>query len=204
VEQADRELAIEVYGTAAENGHHMGAFGLMMIEAHLMARDYAAVDKFCAQIAGENPPWLANFDPQLNYLRLAAARGQGRFDIAALHLGRLQESRLSGAELLNMAKSLRKLGMNADARKLLEAALPKDPGNEEILALALEIDMDTGRETGFVDNAGRLLELRRPSYELLARIRKRLTSARFIFEEDRTAVLANLDNVLKDPDQALR
>ncbi len=204
VEQADRELAIEVYGTAAENGHHMGAFGLMMIEAHLMARDYAAVEKFCAQIAGENPPWLANFDPQLNYLRLAAARGQGRFDIAALHLGRLQESRLNGAELLNMAKSLRKLGMNADARKLLEAALPRDPGNEEILALALEIDMDTGRESGFVDNTSRLLELRRPSYELLARIRTRMTSDRFIFEEDRATVLANLDNVLKEPEQALR
>ncbi|MBN1404847.1 MAG: hypothetical protein JW942_10330 [Opitutales bacterium] len=203
IEAKDTELANEVYYKAAEQGHNMGAFGLMMIETYVSNGEYAKAEAFCQQLLDENPKWLPMFETQISYLRAVCARGLGQDAMVELHMARVLESPLKGQELYSMARKMDALGMSDDALRLLELAAQREPQNEEVLALQIEIFLKKGNDSNFIDTMDKLLDLRRPSYETLAKARERMTSDRFVFDARRDDVLARLDKALEEPNQVL-
>jgi tetratricopeptide (TPR) repeat protein len=194
----DRVTANKVYIAAGERGYDMGIFGMLMIEAHLTGKDYAGASASCQYVIDEKPRWIDRYIAQFNFLRAASARGLRQEATAELHFARVLDSKLTGNELFSMGRRLHNLGMDRDALRLLEHAAVIDPKNEDIYALMVEINIDNDLDTDFIVNINHLLDLRRPSYELLERARARMTSDHFIFSANRENVIQRMDKALEE------
>ncbi|MFA5257595.1 MAG: tetratricopeptide repeat protein, partial [Opitutales bacterium] len=102
----DADLANEIYYTAAEQGFNMGIFGLLMIESNLSAGNFAKSADYCQQLIDEAPIWLSHYEPQINFLRAASARGLRQDSMASLYLTRVLESKLAADDLLAMGRRM--------------------------------------------------------------------------------------------------
>jgi len=194
----DLVMSRMAYERAAERGYNMGAFGMLYIEAHLVAREYAKAAQFCDQLQDEGPDWITRFAGQFNFLRTVAATALGQTEMAQLYRGRMMSERLQPGELISMARRYRTVGMDAEARDALQRAFTLDPDNEMALAGLIEVDLDNGDSGELITLTQELLPLRRPAYPLLSRLHERLTSDTFIFDPRRDGLLAELKKVLQE------
>jgi tetratricopeptide (TPR) repeat protein len=205
INNGDLKLANEVYYAAAEHGYNMGMFGMLMIESHISNGDFTGALKFCEQVQNENPVWLKRYEVQFNFLKAAAARALHQNTVADMYMDTvLNSTKLEASELLSMAKRMKTLNLDTDALALYEHARILNPHESEIISGIVELDLRNNLDSDFVTNIDELLNLRRPEYDLLRRARQRLTSDHFIFDTRRAAVLARLDEALKEPAQIKR
>lgn len=202
-EEGDTFLARSVYELALENDFDIALFGLLFIEAHVVAGRYEQAVELCNEILKENPTWLgerytAN-QATFNSLRAMAYFGIGNNELGQFHLDKvIAEPTLRAPSLVRMARMFRDLGRQEEARRLLVRAFEVDPENQQALSGVVDIDLALGLSQDLTQNLRSLLRLRRPSYELLARAYEELSSDRFIFAKDRENLLIQLAEVLRE------
>lgn len=193
----DIPLARRVYEIALENNFSVASFGLLYIEAHLVASRHTQAIDLCNDLVKENPTWLAEFEPTFNSLRSLAYFGSGNQDLGNLYLGRFTEARNVRVDtLISVANRFKQIGMPDAARAILVSAYQRDNKNQIALSGIIEIDLDQGYSRDLATNLRNLLLLRRPSYELLRRAYRELNSDRFIYTSDRSELLVDLSTVI--------
>lgn len=197
-ETGNLTLARRVYEVALESGFNIATFGVLFIEAHLVARDYHGAVAYCNDIVRENPTWLTRFDSVFNSLRSLAYYGVGNRELGDLYLNMFVQARDVRVEtLVSVAHRFRESGMKEQARRILQIAFNRDPRNQLALSGIIQIDLDQGYAGELSANLRRLLLLRRPSYDLLKRAYEALSSDRFLFTEDRDLLLVDLRDVIQ-------
>lgn len=195
----DIPMARRVYEIALENNFSVASFGMLYIEAHLVAKRYTEAIDLCNDLVKENPTWLAQFEPTFNSLRSLSYFAAGNTDLGSLYLGRFTESRNVRVDtLISVAYRFKQIGMLDAARAILVSAYQRDSKNQVALSGIIEIDLDQGYSRDLATNLRNLLLLRRPSYELLRRAYRELNSDRFIFTTQRSELLVDLSTVIRE------
>jgi len=199
---SDLKLANNVYFRSGEKGYQFGIFGMLMIEAHLSAGDFANAIMYCDQIFDENPSWIKRYENQFYFLKAAASRSLGKNQVADLYLEKIHNSSsIQEYELLAMAKRMQALNLDNDALSLYEQAKVKDSRNSDVISGIVEIDLKNEFDSNFLENIDLLTGLRRQGYDIFRRARARLTSDHFVFDTGREAVIEKIDKVLEEPKQ---
>ncbi len=195
------ELARRIYEQALENDFNVAPFALLLIEAHITGGDYQGAINFTEQLANENPEWLEREMPVFNSLRAVAYYGVGNSDYSDIFLNQfLKESNVRVETLMAVSRRYIKLGGKEQARKILVKAVQDNESNQTALSNLIELEIDMGNSSQLGDYLKALLEMRRPSVELLEKAYRSLGSDRFIFTQNREALLIELDTIL-NPDK---
>lgn len=198
-ESGDVDLMTRIYSTALESDFEIANFALQVIEAHIKAKDYEGAVKYSEDLAKENPDWLQNrTDPGIfNSLRAIAYYGMGNEDLSKLYLDQfLKFQNLRPSRYLAIARRFRELGGPHQALQILEHAYNLNPDNQNALTQLIALELELGNSTEVGPYLQRLLEMRRPSQEVLREAYERLGSDRFIFTPDREQILVELNKLL--------
>ncbi|MBK8475920.1 MAG: hypothetical protein IPL39_06290 [Opitutaceae bacterium] len=189
-ENGDSALARRVYRHCEDHQLNTEAVGLMVAEAHIVAREYRPALAFIAEFGEAHREWLQKFLGVVNGLQAVACLGLGQREDAELYLSNfLAQPNLRAEHLTAIANRLVVIGARAQARRVLAQAVAADPRNQIALTRLIEIDLDGGRSEELNANLRRLLAMRRPSPELLQTARTKLAGDRFLFLADREELL---------------
>ncbi|MCC6416529.1 MAG: hypothetical protein IT582_11525 [Opitutaceae bacterium] len=169
---------------------------LMVIEATLVAGDYAAALTRCQEFMGE-----PKLDPRHRQiatgLQSIAFYGVGDPVAGYTNLARLMtESDLRVESLSGIAKRLIAMGRAAPAREILAHAVKRDPRNQAALTRLIELDLDQHNLPAVAANLRHLVGMRRPSPDVLRRARIALGSDQCLFLPGRAEVLTLVQNIL--------
>ncbi|MFT3829226.1 MAG: hypothetical protein QM691_05905 [Opitutaceae bacterium] len=197
-EAGDAPLALRIYQHLRNRDRDSDAAGLMVAEAHLVARDYRAALEFIRVLSQSRPEWSQKFAGLINGLQAVACYGLEQHEEGELYLGQfLGQPNLRAEHLFAIANRLVAIGVKPQARRVLAHALALDPRSQPALALLIELDLERAPTEELVANLHRLLTMRRPPVALLQNARTHLSSDRYLFVAGRdellTAVQAALD-----------
>ncbi len=197
----DVALARRVYESALENNHSVAIFGLLLIEAHITAGEYQAAIRFCNELVREQPGWLRDYETVFSSMRSIATYAAGNEELGRVYLREFTDSpRTTSGIMVNVAKRFKEIGWPEIARQLLVEAVRRDDGSEAALAGLIELELDLGESLALTDHVRQLLQLRRPSHDLLERLYRELGSDRFLFTPGREELLSALNEVLAERD----
>ncbi|MFL2832566.1 MAG: tetratricopeptide repeat protein [Coraliomargaritaceae bacterium] len=193
------DLARRTYEEALENEFAIDAFALLLIEAHLVDKDYQGALDFSEELLKERPDWLTPRWAIFSSLRAVASYGINRPDLGEIYL----QDFIDGAgnqPQTYMAVSRRFTNIDRDqqARKILTIAYQKTPTNQKILSELIRIELSLGNTENLSRLLSRLLQMRRPEIDLLAEAYSKLGSDRFIFTPDRQSLLLQLSAILRE------
>lgn len=189
-ENGDSALARRVYRHCEDHQLNTEAVGLMVAEAHIVAREYRPALAFIAEFGEAHREWLQKFLGVVNGLQAVACLGLGQREDAELYLSNfLAQPNLRAEHLTAIANRLVVIGARAQARRVLAQAVAADGRNQLALTRLIEIDLDGGRSEELNANLRRLLAMRRPSPELLQTARTKLAGDRFLFLASREELL---------------
>jgi len=195
------DLARRIYEQALENDFNVAPFALLLIEAHITSGDYQGAINFTEQLSNESPEWLEREKPVFNSLRAVAYYGVGNEDLSDIYLNQfLKDSKVRVETLMAVSRRYIKLGGKEQARKILVKAVKDNESNQVALSKLIELEIDMGNSAQLGDYLKSLLQMRRPSVELLEKAYRSLGSDRFIFTKNREALLIELDTIL-NPDK---
>lgn len=202
-DEGDVDLARRIYEQALENDFAIAPFALLLIEAHITAGDYQGAISFSEELAKERPDWLERSLPIFNSLRAVAYYGVGNENLADIYIEQfLQEPNLRVDSLLAVARRFTQLGGDAYARRVLKQAYENNPRNQAALSSLIEVEIKTGNAAELGTYLKKLLQMRRPSPEILQQAYKELGSDRFIFTPDRETLLIEINQFLNPQEQA--
>lgn len=198
-EYGNIRAASRLYEIALENGYSLSLFSLTLAEAHVNHGDTAKAIELCNELVREDPSWLLNAESRFNAIRSLAYFNHGDSELGWLYLKNFLESRRTNvSQLYQAARSFRKFGHEQEALLILEDAYRRDSDNEAVLAALIDVEMNLGIYFSIDEHLEALFTLRRPDYPLIESIHQRLQSDRFLFTEDRVALLDQLESVLKE------
>ena len=100
--------------------------------------------------------------------------------------------------LVATARRLDNLGGTLMAHRLLENTVDRYPRHQLALARLVQMEIKIGNSTNLEKHVLKLLQMRRPSRELIEDARRKLASDRFIFTRDRGRILAEIDGLIKN------
>lgn len=197
------DLARQIYEQALENDFPIAAFALLLIEAHITAGDFQGAISFSEELAKERPDWLEQNLPIFNSLRAVAYYGVGNENLADIYIEQfLQQPNLRVESLLAVSRRFSQLGGDAYARRVLKRAYENNPRNQAALSKLIEIEINTGNAAELGVYLKKLLQMRRPSVDILQQAYQKLGSDRFIFTPDRETLLIELHQFLNPQEQA--
>lgn len=195
------DLARRIYEQALENDFDIAPFALLLVEAHITSGDYQGAISFTEELAKEKPDWMERNMPVFNSLRSVAYHGVGNKDYSDIYLNQfLKEGNVRVDTLLAVSRRFVDLGGKEQARAILVKAFEDNEENQAALSQLIELEIDLGNSAQLGDYLKTLLEMRRPSPELLQKAYRSLGSDRFIFTQDRERLLIELDTIL-NPDK---
>jgi uncharacterized protein HemY len=198
-EYGNVRAASRLYEIALENGYSLSLFSLTLAEAHVNDGDTAKAIDLCNELVREDPSWLLNAESSFNAIRSLAYFKHGDTELGRLYLKNFLESRRTNVnQLYQAARSFRKFGMEQEALIILEDAYNRDADNEAVLAALIDVEMNLGIYFSIDEHLETLFRLRRPDYALIESIHQRLQSDRFLFTEDRVALLTELEAILQE------
>lgn len=190
-EHGDAALSLRVYRHLKSRNLDSDAVGLMVAEAHLVARDFRAALDFIIELGRTRPEWLQKYLGIVNGLQAVACYGLGQREEGDLYLGHfLNQPNLRAEHLSAIANRLIAIDAKPQARRVLAQAVSLNPRNQAALARLIELDLERAPTQELVANLNRLLSMRRPPVALLQAARTRLASDRFLFVSGRDEVLA--------------
>ncbi|WPJ95026.1 tetratricopeptide repeat protein [Coraliomargarita algicola] len=199
------DLARRTYEEALENEFNIDAFALLLIEAHLVDKDYDGALEFSEELLKERPDWLTSRWAIFNSLRAVASYGINRPDLGEIYLQDfIDESNNQPQTYLAVARRFTKIDRHQQARKILMVAYQKTPTNQKILSELIRTELTLGNTENLNRLLSRLLEMRRPQMELLVEAYHKLGSDRFIFTPDRQSLLLQLSAILRENSQSLQ
>jgi len=201
-EYGNTRAASRLYEIALENGYSLSMFSLTLAESYVNAGQSERAIELCNELVREDPTWLLNAESSFNAIRSLAYFTSGDEELGRLYLGNFLESgRTTVTQLYQAARGFRKYGFDQEALTILEDAYIRDSDNEAILAALVDVEMELGIFFSIDDHLKHLFTLRRPDYELIDSIYQRLQSDRFLFTEDRVAILSELETILDERGQ---
>ena len=87
------DLARRTYEEALENEFAVDAFALLLVESHLVSKDYHGAISFSEELLKERPDWLTQRWAIFNSLRAVASYGINRPDLGEIYLQHFIEQR---------------------------------------------------------------------------------------------------------------
>ncbi len=195
-------LARRTYEEALENEFSIGAFALLLIEAHLVSEDYQGALSFAEELLKERPDWLADRWAIFNSLRAVASYGANRPDLGEIYLQDfLNDAKNNPSTFLAVSRRFENIDRVEQARKVLTVAYEQSPSNQKILSNLIRAELQLGYTENLNRLLSRLLQMRRPEPELLVEAYRKLGSDRFIFTPDRENLLLQLSAILREDAQ---
>ena len=199
------DLARRTYEEALENEFAVDAFALLLIESHLVSKDYEGALSFSEELLKERPDWLTQRWAIFNSLRAVASYGINRPDLGEIYLQHfIDEEKNPPQTYLAVARRFSSTDRSQQARKVLTTAYQRTPTNQKILSELIRIELKLGNTENLNRLLTRLLQMRRPQMELIQEAYKKLGSDRFIFTPDRESLLLQLSAILRESSQNLQ
>lgn len=200
-EYGNVEGASRLYEIALENGFSLSLFSLTLAESLVQADQSAKAIGLCNELIQEDPAWMLNAEGSFNAIRSLAYFGIGDNELGNLYLKNFLDSRRTNVnQLFQAARRYREKGMGEQALILLIEAYNRDPLNEQVLATLVDVEMEQGAFFSLDQHLQTLFTMRRPDYKLMENIRDRLQSDRFLYTENRVALLDSLEAIIKERD----
>lgn len=191
------DLARRIYEVALENDFNIAPFALLLVEAHITSGDYQGAIDFTEELAKEKPEWMERNMGVFNSLRAVAYHGVGNKDYSDIYLEQfLKQSSVRVDTLIAVSRRFIDLGGKEQARKILIKAIQDNADNQAALSRLIELEIDMGNSAQLGTYLKKLLQMRRPSSELLIKAYRSLGSDRFIFTQDRETLLIELDTII--------
>lgn len=198
------DLARRTYEEALENEFSIDAFALLLIEAHLVSKDYEGALDFSEELLKERPDWLTQRWAIFNSLRAVASYGINRPDLGEIYLQDfIDEANNQPQTYLAVSRRFTNIDRHQQARKVLMIAYQKAPTNQKVLSELIRTELALGNTENLNRLLSRLLQMRRPQMELLVEAYHKLGSDRFIFTPDRQSLLLQLSAILRENSQTL-
>lgn len=198
------DLAKRIRTAAQENGFEIGRFNILLIEAYVVAEDYTNALDFSEELIEKQPDWLSDYWTIFNGLRSVAAFAIGRPDLGEIYLQNfLEDTQQNPQPYQILANHFVTIDRIPQARKILATAYRQIPTNQKILSELIELELELGNTEELNELLTRLLKMRRPEMELLAKAYRKLGSDRFIFAENRDILLLRLGAILRENNTSL-
>ena len=196
-ENGDPALARRVYRHCEERQLSTEAAGLMVAEAHIVAREYRPALTFIAEFGEAHREWLQKFRGIVNGLQAVACLGLEQREDGELYLSHfLAQPNLRAEHLTAIANRLLRIGARPQARRVLAQAVATDARNQIALTRLIELDLDGGHPDELYANLRRLLAMRRPAPELIQTAMAKLAGDRFLFVAGRDELLDAMQTAL--------
>ena len=193
------ELARRTYEEALENEFAIDAFALLLIEAHLVDKDYQGALDFSEELLKERPDWLTLRWAIFSSLRAVASYGINRPDLGEIYLQDfIDEAGNQAQTYMAVSRRFTDIDRVQQARTILTLAYQKAPTNQKILSELIRSELSLGNTEDLSRLLSRYLQMRRPQIELLTEAYNKLGSDRFIFTPDRQSLLLQLSAILRE------
>ena len=193
------ELARRTYEEALENEFAIDAFALLLIEAHLVDKDYQGALDFSEELLKERPDWLTLRWAIFSSLRAVASYGINRPDLGEIYLQDfIDEAGNQAQTYMAVSRRFTNIDRVQQARTILTLAYQKAPTNQKILSELIRSELSLGNTENLSLLLSRYLQMRRPQIELLTEAYTKLGSDRFIFTPDRQSLLLQLSAILRE------
>ncbi len=193
------ELARRTYEEALENEFAIDTFALLLIEAHLVDKDYQGALDFSEELLKERPEWLTLRWAIFSSLRAVASYGINRPDLGEIYLQDfIDEAGNQAQTYMAVSRRFTDIGRVQQARTILTLAHQKAPTNQKILSELIRSELYLGNTENLSRLLSRYLQMRRPQIELLTEAYNKLGSDRFIFTPDRQSLLLQLNAILRE------
>ena len=193
------ELARRTYEEALENEFAIDAFALLLIEAHLVDKDYQGALDFSEELLKERPDWLTLRWAIFSSLRAVASYGINRPDLGEIYLQDfIDEAGNQAQTYMAVSRRFTDIDRIQQARTILTLAYQKAPTNQKILSELIRSELSLGNTENLSRLLSRYLQMRRPQIELLTEAYNKLGSDRFIFTPDRQSLLLQLRAILRE------
>lgn len=199
------DLARRTYEQALENEFAVDVFALLLIESHLVSKDYEGALSFSEELLKERPDWLTQRWATFNSLRAVASYAMNRPDLGEIYLQHFINDKNNPPQTyLAVARRFSNTDRSQQARKILNAAYHRTPTNQKILSELIRVELKLGNTENLNRLLTRLLQMRRPQIELLQEAYQKLGSDRFIFTPGRESLLLQLSAILRERAQSLQ
>ncbi|CAA6691556.1 MULTISPECIES: lipopolysaccharide assembly protein LapB [unclassified Lentimonas] len=199
------DLARRTYEEALENEFAVDAFALLLIESHLVSKDYQGALSFSEELLKERPDWLTKRWAIFNSLRAVASYGINRPDLGEIYLQHfIDDTNNPPQTYLAVARRFSNTDRSQQARKILATAYQRAPANQKILSELIRVELKLGNTENLNRLLTRLLQMRRPQMDLIFEAYQKLGSDRFIFTPDRESLLLQLSAILRENSQELQ
>ena len=193
------ELARRTYEEALENEFAIDVFALLLIEAHLVDKDYQGALDFSEELLKERPDWLTQRWAIFSSLRAVASYGINRPDLGEIYLQDFIDDASNQAQTyIAVSRRFTDIDRVQQARTILTIAYQKAPTNQKILSELIRSELALGNTENLSRLLSRYLQMRRPQIELLTEAYNKLGSDRFIFTPDRQSLLLQLNAILRE------
>ena len=193
------ELARRTYEEALENEFAIDAFALLLIEAHLVDKDYQGALDFSEELLKERPDWLTLRWAIFSSLRAVASYGINRPDLGEIYLQDfIDEAGNQAQTYMAVSRRFTDIDRLQQARTILTLAYQKAPTNQKVLSELIRSELSLGNTENLSRLLSRYLQMRRPQIELLTEAYNKLGSDRFIFTPDRQSLLLQLSAILRE------
>lgn len=187
------------YELALEKDYDLENFALSLIEAHISVDDYTGAVNFSEELIEENPKWLKNQWPIFSSLRALASYGLNRPDLGEIYLGEfLSNENIKTQTYAAVAKRFFDNEMYSQAQKILETAYELEENSQRILNDLIRVNLKLGNTDNLGVQIKKLLQTRRPDKKLLQEAYDQLGSDLFIFTNNRSAILMELNAILRE------
>ena len=196
------DLAQRIHTVALEKGFDIDIFTILLIETYFVNKDYSTALDFSEDLIEQKPEWLTKRWAVFNGLRSLAAFAEGRPDLGEIYLQNfLKDTNQKPQTYLTIANHFLTISRTPQARKILVTAYQQIPKNQRILSELIKLELELGNTEKIYELLTRLLKMRRPQIELIAKAYRNLGSDRFIFTPNRDILLLQLGAILRENDQ---
>ena len=170
----------------------------MLIEAHLVDKDYQGALDFSEELLKERPDWLTLRWAIFSSLRAVASYGINRPDLGEIYLKDfIDDAGNQSQTYMAVSRRFTDIDRVQQARIILTLAYQKAPTNQGFYQELIRTELSLGNTENLSRLLSRYLQMRRPQIQLLKEAYNKLGSDRFIFTPDRQSLLLQLSAILR-------
>lgn len=181
----DVALMQRIANWVSARGLRLDPFAMLLVETLVVARDYQSAVDTIRRYRADFPAWERNYGGLFDSLQAAALLGLKDDPAATMYLNQfLGQANLRADNLLAVANRFVELGAEESARRVLARAVEVDPRNQAALTRLVELDVTLNAGEDLAVHVRRLVQMRRPSPDILRVVHYKLGSDLFLFSKE--------------------